>query len=59
MALMVLYVFSFIELGCFIYAGSSLCDILEECFFLLCCLPFSTRITISGTEVYSHGRGTS
>lgn len=68
---MVFYDISFIDSGCFLCAGSTICDILEECIFLLCCLPFSSRITVSGTEVYdlyiqavcinwpSHGRGIS
>lgn len=42
-----------IKLGCFTFAGDSLCDILEEFNFILCRLPFSSSIILSGTEVYN------
>ena len=32
-------------------AGSCICDLLERYLFLLCCLPFSSSISFSGTEV--------
>lgn len=35
-------------------AGSFICDLLGEYFFLLRCLPFSSSISFSGAEVCYH-----
>jgi len=34
------------------FAGSPICYILEEYHFFLCCLPFSSSISFSCTEVW-------